>query len=75
MTSESVSRRTFLRSASGVGVAVTVGSAALGTQRVVNAASRQIEQHGEVSLLLASGKAKPLHPEVGTLPSILHYVL
>lgn len=43
MTSESLSRRTFLRSVLGAGAAVTVGGAALTASRVVSASSDQLE--------------------------------
>ena len=43
MTSESLSRRTFLRSVLGAGAAVTVGGAALGAARVADASPGQLE--------------------------------
>ncbi len=36
---------------------------------------RQDDPNSEVAQLIASGQAKPLHPEFGTQPSILHYIL
>jgi Fe-S-cluster-containing dehydrogenase component len=36
---------------------------------------RQDDPNSEVAQLIASGQAKPLHPEFGTQPGILHYIL
>jgi Fe-S-cluster-containing dehydrogenase component len=36
---------------------------------------RSDDPTSDVAQLIASGQAKPLHPEFGTQPSILHYIL
>jgi len=35
---------------------------------------RQDDPNSEVAQLIASGQAKPFHPEFGTQPSILYYI-
>ena len=36
---------------------------------------RQDDPTSEVAQLIASGEAKPLHPEFGTQPGILYYIM
>jgi Fe-S-cluster-containing dehydrogenase component len=36
---------------------------------------RRDDPAGEVAQLIASGQATPLHPEFGTQPSVLHYII
>ncbi len=36
---------------------------------------RQDDPNSQVAQLIASGQAKPLHPEFGTRPSILYYIM
>ena len=82
MTSELLSRRTFLRSVLGAGAAVTVGGAALTASRVVGASSEQLENPAALYALVidttkcvgcgACQEACTIHNNLGENSSYIH---